>query len=248
MDGYSISQVTEHSGFPASTLRFYEKVGLVQPARTSAGYRSYDDGHIELLAFIGRAKGLGLSLDEISDLLPLLDDARCGPVQSRLRDLIDVKISEAQERVAELIAFTAELQRVAATLAHNTPDGPCDETCGCKTDQAPAPTTGGFLTPAAVGSDDAPLVCTLSSDRVGGRVAEWQAALAKATSREPIDGGVRARFPAGSDIAALASLAAAEQDCCGFFTFGLTIDGDGVTLAITGPSDSQPVINALVGT
>ncbi len=247
MDGYSISQVAERTGFPASTLRFYEQSGLVRPARTPAGYRSYDDGHIELLSFIGRAKGFGLTLDEITDLLALLDDERCAPVQSRLRDLVDAKIRDAQQRIAELVAFTAELQRVSATLRHHTPDGPCDDMCGCTTDHVSNTTTGVVLTPEANGSDDPPIVCTLGPDRVGDRVADWQAALAQATTREPIAGGVRTRFPAEVDVASLAALAAAEQDCCRFFTFGLTIDRHGVALDITGPTDAQPVINALVG-
>jgi DNA-binding transcriptional MerR regulator len=136
MEGYSISQVAERTGFPATTLRFYEQAGLVRPARTSAGYRCYDDTHIELLAFIGRAKSFGLSLDEITELLALLDGDRCAPVQGRLRNLIDTKIVEAQAHIAQLQAFTAELQRVAITLAGPAPDGPCDETCGCTPDAA----------------------------------------------------------------------------------------------------------------
>jgi len=134
VDGYSISQVAQRTGFPASTLRFYEQSGLVRPERTPAGYRSYDDRHIELLSFISRAKGFGLSLDEITELLALLDDERCAPVQGRLRDLVETKIADAQAKVAELEAFTAELRRVAATLGARTPDGPCDDSCGCTTD------------------------------------------------------------------------------------------------------------------
>jgi DNA-binding transcriptional MerR regulator len=135
MDGFSISQVAERTGFPASTLRFYEQSGLVRPDRTRAGYRCYGERDVELLAFIGRAKGFGLSLEEITELLRLLDDDRCEPVQGRLRDLIDTKIAEAQQRIAELVAFTAELQRVASTLGDHTPEGPCDDACGCTTDR-----------------------------------------------------------------------------------------------------------------
>jgi len=135
MDGFSISQVAAQTGFPASTLRFYEQAGLVRPERTPAGYRSYDERDLELLAFIGRAKGFGLSLEEITELLGLLDEDRCAPVQGRLRDLVDTKIADAQDRIAELEAFTAELQRVASTLHDHTPDGPCDNACGCTTDR-----------------------------------------------------------------------------------------------------------------
>lgn len=134
MDGYSISQVAERTGFPATTLRFYEQSGLVRPERTAAGYRCYDDTHIELLSFIGRAKGFGLSLEEITELLGLLDGDECAPVQGRLRDLVDTKIAAAHAKIAELQAFTVELQRFAETLEVHTPDGPCDDTCGCTAD------------------------------------------------------------------------------------------------------------------
>jgi len=38
------------------------------------------------------------------------------------------------------------------------------------------------------------------------------------------------RLPATTDVAGIAALAAAEQDCCRFFSFTLGIDSDGVTL------------------
>ena len=248
MDGYSISQMAERTGFPASTLRFYEQTGLVRPARTAAGYRSYDDSDLEVLSFIGRAKGFGLSLGEITEVLSLLDSDRCAPVQGRLRDLVDAKIVDAQGRIAELVAFTGELQRVASTLALNTPDGPCDDTCGCTTEPDVRTPVGVALSSKPSGAHEEPIVCTLAPEGVPDRLADWQAVLAGATTREPIDRGVRARFAGDVDVAGLAALAAAEQDCCRFFTFGLTIDTDGVALEITGPPDAQPVIAALVGT
>ena len=138
MDGYSISQVAERTGFAPTTLRFYDQAGLVRPTRTPAGYRRYDDTHLEMLSFIGRAKGFGLSLGEIAELLGLLGDDECAPVQGRLRELVDAKITDAQRRIAELEVFTAELRRVVATLDTHTPVGRCDDTCGCTTDGSPA--------------------------------------------------------------------------------------------------------------
>lgn len=134
MDGLSISKVAERTGFPASTLRFYEQSGLVRPARTESGYRSYDERDIEVLSFIGRAKSFGLTLDEITELLALLDEDRCAPVQGRLRALIDHKITDARTRIAELERFATELEAVASGLDAHTPDGPCDDACGCTTD------------------------------------------------------------------------------------------------------------------
>src|SRR4029078_6628276 len=121
MDGYSISQVAERTGFLPSRLRYYEQPRLVRPGRTSAGYRCYDESHIELLSFIGRAKGFGLSLEEITELLALLGGGDCAPVQGRLRGMVGAKIAHAQPKAAELDAFTAELQRVAASLGLHTP-------------------------------------------------------------------------------------------------------------------------------
>jgi DNA-binding transcriptional MerR regulator len=147
MSGYLIAEVAQRTGFSTSALRFYEQSGLVRPGRTPAGYRRYDDEHLDTLAFIGRAKGFGLTLDEITELVGLLGQDQCAPVQDRLRALVDTKIAEAERRIAELSSFTDELRRVAATLERHTPLGPCDDTCGCTTDTtAAAPVT---FTPGA---------------------------------------------------------------------------------------------------
>lgn len=83
MDGCCISQAAQRAGFPATTLRYCEGAGLVRPGRTPAGHRSCDESSIEQLALIGRAKGFGRSLEEITELLGLLDEDRCAPVQGR---------------------------------------------------------------------------------------------------------------------------------------------------------------------
>ena len=134
MDGLSISKVAEGTEFPPTTLRFYEEAGLVRPRRTEAGYRCYGERDIEVLSFIGRAKGFGLSLEEITELLALLDDDHCAPVQGRLRTLIDAKIADARTRIIELERFATELEQVASGLDAHTPDGPCDDACGCTTE------------------------------------------------------------------------------------------------------------------
>jgi DNA-binding transcriptional MerR regulator len=50
-------------------LRYYEEIGLLAPERSDAGYRIYDRRDEERLRFIGRAKRLGLSLEEIGSLV-----------------------------------------------------------------------------------------------------------------------------------------------------------------------------------
>lgn len=85
---------------------------------------------------MARAKRLGLSLEEITELLDLLRDDECRPVQTRMRHLVTNRIAEAQQQVADLVAFTAQLQETASRLTVHTPDGACDEECGCRTDPA----------------------------------------------------------------------------------------------------------------
>lgn len=95
--------------------------------------------------------------------------------------------------------------------------------------------------------DSPAIACTLSAHEVGDRLAQWEAAVADATGRETIDGGTRLTFNRDVDVTALGSLVAAEQDCCRFFTFTLTVASDQVALDVTGTAEAQPVIDTLLG-
>jgi MerR family copper efflux transcriptional regulator len=129
---YTIGETAERSGFSASALRYYEGIGLVEPStRTGAGYRVYDDNTLARLAFIARAKQLGCSLEEITDLAGIWDGERYGPVQKRFHDLVTTKLAAAERQIAELTALAEQLRRAAAQLAGPATDGPCDEGCAC---------------------------------------------------------------------------------------------------------------------
>jgi DNA-binding transcriptional MerR regulator len=99
--------------------------------RSAGGYRLYDQAAVERLGFIARAKQLGLPLEEIKDLLTAWELGSCGPLQQRLRPLLDQKIDQVTERIAELTAFAAQLQQTRRQLDRHTPAGPCDQDCGC---------------------------------------------------------------------------------------------------------------------
>lgn len=63
MSTHTIGQVAERTGFSASTLRYYEQHGVLEPVgRTDAGYRLYDHTSLGRLGFISRAKQLGCTL------------------------------------------------------------------------------------------------------------------------------------------------------------------------------------------
>ena len=264
--GFQIKDVAERSGFSAATLRYYEDIGLLAPAeRTASGYRVYDEAAIERLAFIGRAKQLGCSLDEIADLNTSWDGGECGPVQDRLRSLVNDKIGLARRQVAELLTLTAELERAAAALGGHRPVGPCDAECGCLS----ATTVDAMEPPAPVGPlatsrnssrhkvtltvkptsrpNEVPIACTLGPGNRQTRLDEWQTLLVHVRDRVAIVGGVRLVYEATVPVAELVRLSTAEQDCCQFFSFAITIDNRGIALEVCAPDDATAVLHALFG-
>jgi DNA-binding transcriptional MerR regulator len=69
-DVFSIGQLADAAGVNVETVRYYERRGLLpEPLRTPAGYRQYGQADLGRLAFIARAKSLGFTLAEVSELL-----------------------------------------------------------------------------------------------------------------------------------------------------------------------------------
>lgn len=75
-DLLTVSQVAGRSGFAASALRFYERLGLITAARTAGNQRRYERSVLRRLAFIRAARNVGLSLDEVAAALATLPDRR----------------------------------------------------------------------------------------------------------------------------------------------------------------------------
>ncbi len=251
--GLKIKQVADASGFTTATLRYYEQIGLLPEAsRTPAGYRLYDQRTLDRLGFIARAKQLGCSLDEITALTTAWDGGQCGPIQDQLRHLVAGKIAAAQQQIAELATFTSELQHASAALERHRPDGACDADCGCVSDpnttaSADASVHAVSLSPKQVDSGEPAIACTLSARSMKGRVDEWHALLAHVERREPIDDGVRSVFATSVPTGDLIRLVAAEQDCCPFFRFAITVDARGVALEVRAPADAQSILESMFG-
>jgi DNA-binding transcriptional MerR regulator len=252
-----IAEVADRAGITPATVRYYERIGVLPPApRASNGYRRFDEHTVERLAFINRAKQLGCTLDEIADLSAAWDGGQCGPIQDRLRAVVADKLTCAKTEIIELVTLTAELRRAAEALERHRPVGACDEQCGCITDPSDAE-LGEFaiaLTTKPADESNTIAACTLSPDRLRDRINTWNellddhsGLLDAATTRVAIEGGVRLEFAPGIDLAELAHLAAAEQDCCRFFNFAITIDHRGIGLDITAPPDAHAAVTALFG-
>ncbi|WP_299956159.1 Cu(I)-responsive transcriptional regulator [uncultured Roseobacter sp.] len=105
----NISDVASSTGLPVKTIRYYEDIGLVAPARSANGYRQFSDSDLHKLAFIGRARSLGFGIDACRDLLRLYND--------QTRASADVK-KLAQSHLGEIDRKIAELGQMRATLSH----------------------------------------------------------------------------------------------------------------------------------
>lgn len=191
---YQIKEVARVSGFSPSSLRYYEKIGLLQPARSRSGYRVYNDATIELLAFVARAKQLGCTLDEIRELAAAWRGGECGPVQDSLRRLVAEKLGVAQQQIAQLVTFTSELQHAARVLERHRPVGPCDDQCGCTTVVTNDDIVGqrvAFTQKPGSGGTSVPIACTLTASAMRSQLDEWQALFRHVTARTEIPGGIR---------------------------------------------------------
>lgn len=104
----NIGDAADRTGLPAKTIRYYEEIGLVTPDRTANGYRDFSDSHVHQLAFLGRARGLGFSIEDCRRLLALWQD--------RARASADVK-AVAERHLAEIDAKMAELAEMRGTLS-----------------------------------------------------------------------------------------------------------------------------------
>lgn len=107
----NIGQAATATGLTTKTIRYYEHQGLLPPApRTESGYRQYRSADIERLEFIKKAKRLGLTLDEIRDILAIHDEHHTPCVH--VLALLDQKLRHMTEVIRDLQSFRRELIRL----------------------------------------------------------------------------------------------------------------------------------------
>lgn len=125
-----ISEVAASTGVPVSTLRYYERLGLLDAARSPNGYRNFDENQLERLQFITAAKGLGLELPEIARLMNLAETGTCTGVKAALQPLLADQISAVKRQLRALSMLDEQLRR-AKDDVDSCPesDEPCRSEC-----------------------------------------------------------------------------------------------------------------------
>jgi DNA-binding transcriptional MerR regulator len=118
-----IGEAARRVGVNPKTIRYYESIGLIPDARrTPSGYRDYSPDEIERLSFVRAAQRLGLSLDEVGEVLTFRENGEqpCGFVLDTVRrrtDEIDRRVRELLDLRRELAELIERAERTPATEA-----------------------------------------------------------------------------------------------------------------------------------
>ncbi len=105
----NIGEVAQAAGLPVKTIRYYEEIGLVRPARSENGYRVFAEADLHKLKFLGRSRALGFSIEDCRALLALYEDGTRS--SSEVRQI-------AERHLADIECKIADLQSLRDTLAH----------------------------------------------------------------------------------------------------------------------------------
>ncbi|MFX0540370.1 Cu(I)-responsive transcriptional regulator [Roseovarius sp. S4756] len=119
----NIGDVAARSGLPAKTIRYYEDIGLVKPQRSANGYRSFRETDVHKLAFLGRARALGFSIEDCRSLMKLYEDT--GRTSAEVKQIAQEHLVHIEEKIAELSQMRATLASlVDACAGDQRPDCP----------------------------------------------------------------------------------------------------------------------------
>jgi Cu(I)-responsive transcriptional regulator len=119
-----IGQAAAASGISERMIRHYEKIGLLPKAtRRDCGYRDYDERDVHVLNFIGRARDLGFSIDEIGRLLELWNDR--SRASADVKQLALTRVTELKRKERALRAMRLSLEHLAQSChGDDRPDCP----------------------------------------------------------------------------------------------------------------------------
>jgi Cu(I)-responsive transcriptional regulator len=105
---FTIGEVAGATGTRAETIRYYEKIGLLDaPPRSEGNYRKYGPENVRRLGFVRRARELGFSVEQVRALLELADhrDHDC----CRVDELAQDHLANIDRKIADLTALRREL-------------------------------------------------------------------------------------------------------------------------------------------
>ncbi|GAA6208641.1 Cu(I)-responsive transcriptional regulator [Cognatishimia sp. WU-CL00825] len=125
----NIGEISRLSGLPAKTIRYYEDIDLVTPQRSANGYRSFRDSDLHKLAFLGRARALGFTIEDCRTLLALYEDE--SRKSASVKQVAQQHLAKIDDKISQLQAMRTTLSHlVSACAGDNRPDCPILEDLG----------------------------------------------------------------------------------------------------------------------
>jgi MerR family mercuric resistance operon transcriptional regulator len=112
----TISTIAKEIGISVETIRYYERIGLIsQPEKPDSGYRIYNDEILKKLYFIKRAKMLGFSLNEISDIL-VIGNKGC----KETKEIALLKFQNIRNKINDLELISKTLEELIEACDSNS--------------------------------------------------------------------------------------------------------------------------------
>ncbi|MEQ9258755.1 MAG: Cu(I)-responsive transcriptional regulator [Roseovarius sp.] len=119
----NIGDIAKRTDLPAKTIRYYEDIGLIRPARDANGYRVFRETDLHKLAFLGRARALGFTIEDCRTLLALYEDET--RASADVRQVAKEHLARIEEKLLQLQAMRDTLSDlVRACAGDNRPDCP----------------------------------------------------------------------------------------------------------------------------
>ena len=116
---FTIGELARAASVPTSTVRYYEREGILRPAgRSSSNYRLYSQQDVERLRFIRAGQATGFTLRDVTELLR---PAPCGKVQG----LIERRLEAVADRMRELRHVQRVLRRSLEECHRHERSGRC---------------------------------------------------------------------------------------------------------------------------
>jgi MerR family mercuric resistance operon transcriptional regulator len=120
----TIGKLAQSAGVATSTVRFYERAGLLVPERRSTGnYRDYTARSVERLRFIRSAQAVGLRVRDIAELLDVTSsqDSPCAAVE----ELLQRRLADIRQRMKHLRRVERTLNKAIASCCTDKDPGLC---------------------------------------------------------------------------------------------------------------------------
>ncbi|MEV7527641.1 heavy metal-responsive transcriptional regulator [Agrococcus lahaulensis] len=124
-----IGELAAAADVTAKTIRFYETTGVLPaPTRQASGYRAYDHGAVDRIAFVKAAQAAGLTLAQIRDVISARDSS--GAPCQHVAALLEQHAVELQRRISELTALLTQVRRLGQR-ANTLDPAQCDPALVC---------------------------------------------------------------------------------------------------------------------